>query len=188
MADPHTLYRRSAEFAQDVLGQIDPARHGDQSPCEEWTVAEAMNHLIGGQHYFAIAAQGDGLKPPPPEAPNFASADPVAAHREAARACEEAFTEDRLGETLSTVRGDIPGATLFSIAAMENVLHAWDAGVGAGLDPQVPDDLAQPILDIVAATAPNARGQGFAEEVEVADDASMTDKIVAMAGRRPARH
>lgn len=109
----------------------------------------------------------------------------MAAHREAARACEEAFTDQRLGETLSTVRGDIAGGTLFSIAAMENVLHAWDAGVGAGLDPQVPDDIAQQVLDIVSATAPNARGQGFAEEVEVSGDASLTDKIVAMAGRQP---
>ena len=182
--EPHDLYRRSAEFAQSVLADIAPDTYGNDTPCEGWDVREAVNHLIGGQHYFAACAKGHGLESAG-DPPDFSAGDLVEGHRAAAAACADAFTPEALGQTLPTFRGEVPGAVLFSIATMENVLHAWDAGRGAGLDPTVPDDIAQPVLDVVAMIAPGARGQGFDDEVAVPDDAPMTARIVAMAGRRP---
>ena len=186
MSDPHALYARTAEFAQSVLADIDPGRLDDPSPCAGWDVREAANHLLGGQHYFAACARGDGLEPHTDGPPDFTAGDMVAAHRQAAEACAAAFTDEAMTATLPTIRGEVPGGMLFQVAAMENVLHAWDAGRGAGLSPQVPDDIAEAILGVVGAIAANARGDGdFAEPVEVGDDASMTDRIVALSGRTP---
>lgn len=186
MSDPQALYARTAEFAQGVLADIDPARLDDPSPCDGWDVRDAVNHLIGGQHYFAACARGQGLEPQTGGPPDFTAGDMVEAHEQAARACAAAFTDAVMTSALQTARGEIPGGMLFEIAAMENVLHAWDAGRGAGLSPEVPEDIAEAILGVVGAIAANARGDGdFADPVEVGEDASMTDRILALSGRTP---
>lgn len=184
MSDAMDAYVRSAAFAQRVLGEIDPSTHDQDSACAGWTVREAINHLIGGQHYFAGAAQG-GAREEGDGPPDFTMGDTVDAHVRATTGVVEAFTDEVQAGTVKTVRGDLPGGMLLGIATLENVLHAWDAGKGAGLSPEVPDEIAEQVLGIITAITGHGPSQDFADPVEVADDASITDRILARSGRRP---
>ncbi len=184
MSDARDLYVRSAGFAQQVLGQVDPSTYDRPTPCEGWDVREAINHLIGGQDYFAGAAAGqapdNGDGPP-----DHTMGDPADAHVRVASAVTTAFTDEVLAGTVSTFRGDIPGGVLLAIATMENVVHALDVGRGAGLDPQVPEALAEPVLGILGRLTAGGAGEDFAAPVDVPDDASPTDRILALSGRTP---
>lgn len=177
-------YERSAEFAQAVLGRIAPSTHTNPSGCEGWDVAEAINHLIGGQHYFTMCAHGKGLLQPDGDPPDFAAADPVEAHRIAAQGVAESFTPQARESMLETFRGTLPGSVLLNIAIMENVVHALDVARGAGVDAEVPDDLAPLVLQVVE-QASQAGGEDFAEPLEAPADATPTQQVLAASGRRP---
>jgi uncharacterized protein (TIGR03086 family) len=69
---------------------------------------------------------------------------------------------------------------------MEMALHGWDVAKATGQEYHATDALAAVLEDTVSKQAELFRKyQGFADPIQVADDASTFDKALALSGRDP---
>ena len=57
--------------------------------------------------------------------------------------------------------------------------------MATGIEAAIPDDLAEKALAVLMAFGDAIRGPGFDNAVDVDDDASAQDKLIAFSGRQP---
>ena len=81
--------------------------------------------------------------------------------------------------------GEFPAALAINILSLEFLLHAWDFAQGSGQKLTVSDELATYVLGLAEQVVPGARGAAFADEVDVAAEATPMERLVAYTGRRP---
>src|SRR6185436_14208739 len=119
------------------LAAIQPDQLGSPTPCASWTVADIINHVVGGHRFFAAAVRGDE---PPEGETDFASGDFVAAYDDATGASIAAFGEPgAMDRTLTLPFGELPGSMFIGIATGDTFTHGWDLAKATGqstdLDP-----------------------------------------------------
>ncbi len=182
------LERGTAWTASKIAGaqgQLDA-----QTPCDEWTVRRLIDHLLWGQQMFAAGATGGTIAPPTSGPPELMGDDPVAQYEEARKATIHAYSQpDVLEGTVKGSQGDVPAVQMLGIAFCDSLVHGWDLAKCTGQDTTMPADLASIALGMMNGRIPDeARGPGknFGAAVEIADDASDQDKLLAYLGRTPA--
>ena len=80
----------------------------------------------------------------------------------------------------------MPGGQLYSIAMTEQLLHGWDLAKATGQDATIDPQFATAVEAMMRPNvASGVEGGFYAPEVPVSDDASPSDKLVALAGRNP---
>ena len=142
-----TLYRRSVE---DWVAMVEraPADWSGPTPCDDWTVHDLVNHVVGEDRWTrplvegqTIADVGDSLDG------DLLGDDPVAAAGEAAENAVAAVAE-RLPQGgkvhLSYGEEDL-GEYLRQLVA-DHLIHGWDLAAATGqdrtLDPEVTAEVA----------------------------------------------
>ena len=65
------------------------------------------------------------------------------------------------------------------------VVHAWDLGVAIGYPEPVPDEVVEPVYEAAKDMGDLSASGLFDAPVDVPDDASTLDKLVALTGRDP---
>jgi uncharacterized protein (TIGR03086 family) len=162
---PHLV--ATAAAPQDELVAA-AAHHLDAPvPCEGWTVRDLVEHMMTWTPVLAGAGRG---APPEPGAPKAEGDWPVTL--DAAREDLVAVWSDpRSWEgTTTMVSSELPASVVGTMSLCELVLHSWE---------EVHEALSQ--------LTPLGRGMGaFAPAVDVAPDAPLLDRVVAVAGRDPA--
>ena len=91
---------QAVAVSRSVLANVTPNQLHDSTPCASWDVAELINHMVGGQAFFAAALAGEM---PEGEAPDFAAGDFVAAFDEASAACTAGFGGGGVMENMYTL-------------------------------------------------------------------------------------
>jgi uncharacterized protein (TIGR03086 family) len=134
--DVPLLERTYAGTAQAIDAAY-PAALDAPSPCDEWTVREVANHVVGSLDVFARTVEGR-FDPAEIEAglpePDYLGDDPVAAYRDAAARCLEAFGRPGvLDREFDFVSGPTPGRVIATISVQESLIHGWDIAQGAGV-------------------------------------------------------
>ena len=83
---------------------------------------------------------------------------------------------------------ETPVRLLASVLAFGLLVHGWDYAAGTGHPADVPDSLANYVLEIAKKIiTPERRANGdFGDPVEVDDNAPAIDRLVAFTGRDPA--
>lgn len=147
------------------------------TPCEGWDVHALMNHMLETQRYFVGAARGEDVAPPGQDPPELLSDDPIAQFGEARSEVLEAFGADGVIERTGPSLG---------IAFSDQLLHGWDLASATGQDATMPDGLAQAAYDVIhGAFTDDQRDGVFGPELDVPDDASPQEKLLAYSGRDP---
>ncbi len=151
-----------------------------QTPCEEWTVRDLLNHIVGVQDLFAAGATGQGPSGPPPagKPDNVISDDPAADYEAGRKRVVESYQQEGALEK---------GAMLLGIGVVDQVVHGWDLAKATGQDATMPEDIAQVAYESMNGRLddPSTRGHSFKPPVEVPDDASVQDKLIGYMGRTP---
>jgi uncharacterized protein (TIGR03086 family) len=150
---------------------------GTRTPCEEWDVRALLNHLIDSQQYFAATARGEEASLPNPSPPALVGDDPVSAYEairaETLRAYREPGVVEKTGPSLG-------------IAFVDQLVHGWDLAAATGQDGTMPDDLASAAFTMIdGRLTDDRRGAAFQQAVDVPDDATAQDKLLAYTGRKP---
>ena len=172
--------------ARAVLANITPEQLDAPSPCASWKVADVINHVIGGQHFFATIMRGEQMQG---DAPNFAAGDYLAAFDTATSACRNAFLADGAMERMIALPfGTMPGAAVVGIVATDTLTHAWDIAKATGQSTNLAPDLAEGLLQGVrGAIQDSFRGDDgtapFGPERTPADGATNADRLAAFLGR-----
>ena len=104
--------RHAIDSTRTVLSPVTPDQLGLPTPCAKWTVSELINHIVGGQHFFASSVSGDASAVAEAD---FAAGDYVAAFDDASAACLAAFEADgAMEKMLDLPFGKMPGAAFIA--------------------------------------------------------------------------
>jgi uncharacterized protein (TIGR03086 family) len=181
MTTPHESHETVAALSRalDQTGDLMATVRADQlslpTPCEDWTVEQLLRHLIADTANFMTMMRG--------EEPDW-SADPAPLPEDWAAAFRAGADDlihlwhQREGE------GDGPPVDM---QTGEFAVHAWDLARAIDSSTELDPEVAERGLAFMsAALKPEMRGEAFAAEVSVPDDASVYERLAAFAGRNPA--
>ena len=151
---------------------------GAASPCEEWTAADVVDHVVDTERQF-LESHGAELGDRPTGTPR----EVWAAHLAAVR---NVVTDDLRAQEYDGFFGRTTiGATLDHFYGFDLVVHGWDLGSSNGS----PTTFTAADMDTMEAAfegfGDHAYDDGvFKQPVEVADDAPRQTRILARMGRR----
>jgi uncharacterized protein (TIGR03086 family) len=171
-----------------VLSGVDRHDLGAATPCASWTVSDLVNHIVGGQFFFAAVLNGET---PSGERKDFAAGDFVAAFDQGSAASVAAFAaEGAMERTVHLPFGDLPGSMFVGIAATDTFIHGWDLAKATDQPSDLEPDLAAALLSTVGPFLPDSmRGPDgealFGPKQEAPDGASNADQLAAFLGRTP---
>lgn len=181
---PPTDELASAEATLSVLQQAVHAIGTDDlsksTPCREFDVAGLTDHLLNS---ITLLGQAAGAELPERNAEDSVERQIIAA----ARPALDAWHRRGLDGTVPFGSGETPAGYMAGILSLEFLVHAWDYAAATGRTVDAPDSLVDYVSGLVhRIITPEGRIRaGFDDPVDVADDASALDRLVAFTGRVP---
>lgn len=184
-ATPDELNRLTSAEAtlavcQHVLRGLTDGDLDKQTPCDDFTVRQLVDHLVGSLVSLGAMAGTEvvDLHSPAVE-PRVASV---------AQQALEAWHRRGLDGTVRFGDSDLPATIAANILSIECLVHAWDFAVATDQKVTVSDELTTYVLELARETiSPQVRAGGaFAEAVEVGPDAHVLDRLIAFSGRSAA--
>lgn len=154
------------------------------SPCDGWTVAKVVTHLLHGLDERAAAANGTEMA----EVDDAKTLHDVpAAWRTTSErllsALQQPGAMDR--ETRGPGGRTVPVRMLVGILPIEVMLHGWDIARGSGKSTDLDPDLAAQLLESGKPLIERfGRGTAFGPERSAPEDAPAADRLAAFYGRR----
>ena len=179
---PPTDELRSAEksFAvlQHVLHGISADDLHKQTPCREFDVAALTDHLVNSITTIGGMAGAE-----------FGERDRDRSVEEqvvlAARPALDAWQRRGLDGTVAFGDNEAPATVMVGILSLEFLVHAWDYATAVGREVDAPESLSDYVLDLARKIiTPEGRvNAGFDDPIEMPDDATALDRLLAYTGR-----
>ncbi len=162
-----------------VLDALPAGAWREPSPCEGWSAADVVAHLVETQRDF-LGQRGVDLG----TAPDVA-ADPAAAWRDHAKRVQEALTDDVVATAYEGFFGpSTVGATFEQFYVWDMVVHRWDVARAVGADASLTDEELERIEAGADSFGPALHMDGIcAPAVEVPADADREVRTLARLGR-----
>ncbi len=175
------LYRVATGRAIAVAEAVQGEQLGSPTPCAEWTVQQLIDHLVGGTEYLLSAMQG--------REPAQPSGSTGADYRHGvANVLDALRVPGALERTCIAPLGfEWPVAQAVAGTFMDVLIHTWDLARATGQNDKLDPDLVDACTAMFLPEMPErGRAAGiFGPAVEVGDDATAQDRLLAAAGRRP---
>ncbi|MCW2553290.1 MAG: hypothetical protein JWR78_3071 [Mycobacterium sp.] len=185
---PHSPPTDELHSAEDTLGVLQRVVHtiaaddtSRQTPCTDFDVQQLTAHLLK-----SIAAIGGMVGAEIPHADENDSVERQIVI--AARPAVDAWYRHGLDGTVPFGGGEMPAKSACGILSIEFLVHAWDYAVAVGHDLNAPEPLSEYVLGLAREIIkPELREKaGFADPVQVPEDAGALEQLVAFTGRNPA--
>ena len=172
-----------ATFAvlQHVLHGIADDDLAKQTPCREFDVAALTDHLMNSITVIGGAA---GAQTPERDQTDSVERQVVLA----ARPALDAWKRRGLDGNVAFGSNEAPAKMMAGILCLEFLVHAWDYAAALGRDVSAPDSLSDYVMGLARniITPQGRTNAGFDDPIEVPDDASALDQLLAFTGRRSA--
>ena len=185
-----TLRRATDEYCARLLAVQTASQWASPTPCDEWTVRDIADHILGGNRFTVLILGGL-----PPDAAmdhvihgDYAD-DPGQAFEESATAQLSALGQPGVLERMyEHPMGLISGRQIARLRMSDMVVHAWDLaralGLAEGLDQElVTESIA--VFEDVGETFTVAGFFGSGPSGMLAEDSSDQLRLLDMVGRRP---
>ena len=183
-------HARALDRTRAYVVGIGAERLDDVSVDEEWTVRQLLNHVVSGNFWVAelvggktIEEVGDRLDG------DQLGGDPLAAYDASATAAAGAFRETGAMERPVAVSyGPVPGSVYCGHRLIDVLIHGWDLAVSTGQDTALDPELVEACWEVVEPQQADLAATGaFGTHVEVAPDADLQTRLLAVLGRRDVR-
>lgn len=183
---PTDPLKSAQEIATGVLANVTPDQLDLPTPCEKWTVADLIDHLVGAQHWGRCAV--DGLDTTD-TGEGSAQGDFKAAFADASAKVLASFQSDgALARTVNPGFGDIPAPALLGMVTTDTFQHSWDLATATGqdnnLDPQLAGQLLDASRQAIQPAFRSAEGSIFGPEQAAPDGANAATQLAAFLGRK----
>lgn len=187
MTDLVALHDRAAAWFGQQVDAVGSGDWGRPTPCSEWDVRALVNHLVyedlwvpeilAGKTVEEVGDRFDG---------DVVGDDPVGAWRTSAAAASSAIrAPGALDRTVHLSFGDVPGSEYVGQLTADLTIHGWDLAKALGRDDAIDASLLDAVWEMSAPQEEMLRGSGmFGSHVDVADDADLQTKLLALVGRR----
>ncbi|MCB0992419.1 MAG: TIGR03086 family metal-binding protein [Acidimicrobiales bacterium] len=175
MKGPAEIWQQAADCFEQKLAAVGDDQWDVATGCGDWTVKDLVEHTI-----FWQANVGRILG---------ADASPEQGWDSVKAAIAGALTDPSALE--GTIEGGpmngMPKHQAMGLATGDALLHAWDLARAIGADDTLPAEAVESVhMGLARVPEQMLRSPNmFGPAVEVADDASAQDKLVAFAGRQP---
>jgi uncharacterized protein (TIGR03086 family) len=178
MGGPSDIWRVAADKWTEVHSRVGVDHWDIQTPCDEWNVRELVDHNLqwqarGGALLGASTTPGDNWE---------TIRQAYAAHLSDA--------SNRVG-TVPEFAG-IPKGELAAFMIGDLLIHSWDLARSIGADETLPPTAVEATMVGLHHVPPELlRGHNplgmpmMGLPVEISDDASLQDRMLAFTGRRP---
>ena len=170
---PVVVLGRALDQARAALTTLTPDDLDKPTPCEGWTVRELLGHVLASPGNFLTMGRGEEV--------DWAATPEVGDGGWADGFREDA---DRLMAHWSSVPEEQAG--MADMQSAELGVHTWDMLHATGhtmpLDPEVAE---RGLAFMQQGLTEENRGDAFRPPVEVGEDASPYDRLVAFTGRDP---
>src|SRR3712207_809058 len=163
-----------------TLDAVPPAAWSNPSPCEGWTAADVVLHMVDTQREF-LTSHGVDLG----DAPDV-TADPAAAWREHSRRVAAALADDAVParEFNGFFGPTTVGATFTQFYVWDMVVHRWDIARAVGADASLTDEELDRIDAGSDSFGPALHMEGICRPaVDVPEDARRDVRVLARLGR-----
>ena len=179
-------FTRAAYTFDAVVRRVPGDTWERRSPCEDWTAAEVLGHVVWILQRITAGARGEGRPAERPEA-EIAGADPRATWNDALRTTLAALDQPNvLDRKVEVAFGTTTIDGMLGFVPSDLLAHAWDIATTADLDAHLPADMCERFTVGIAAAGDGVRGPGLmAAAVDVPADADAATRFVAQTGRTP---
>jgi len=179
-------FEEAISTTRGVLAKVSKQHLGEDTPCAKWKISDLINHLVGGQYWFAAMMNGEELGDGEVD---FSATDFHSAFDEGTERALAAFrTEGAMEKTLKLPFGEMPGAAFLGLAATDTFTHGWDLARATGQATDLAPDLAATLLTGAKQNIPaafrNEEGNPFGPEQTAPQGAGAADQLAAFLGRR----
>jgi len=173
-------------IAAEVLSKVSAEQLDLPTPCDDWKVAQLIDHLVGSQHWARSAMEGAEMTE---TGEGSAQGDFASAFGDAATRALAAFrAEGALAKTVNPGFGDMPAPALLGMATTDTFQHTWDLATATGQDNDLDAELAAQLLEGARRTIPptfrSEDGAIFGPEQPAPDGANAASQLAAFLGRR----
>jgi uncharacterized protein (TIGR03086 family) len=162
-------------------------RWGLPTPCDEWSVYDVANHVVGGGYYFiALMERASKDEALALLAQDFLQQNPVAAFDAQRPVLHATFHAPGALENVGHhVIVDMTGAELLRDVVAETAVHTSDSIRATSVEPQLDPALTEVALSIFAELAPMFTANGFTKPaIDIRAEAPVQDRLAALAGRQ----
>ena len=184
--DPRPLLGAALDQAGAIIATVTPEQATLPTPCDEYDVNQLIGHMQAVVRRIGVVLSGQPFWSVPRE---LESSDWVA-DWDAGRAATDAVLADDacLTREVTVPWGTVPGASAAASYIGELSVHSWDLATALGMTDVLNDALATAALPAYMEKVPaEPRGPEipFGPVVEVGDDATPYERLVAWTGRDP---
>jgi uncharacterized protein (TIGR03086 family) len=172
--DPISAAGASWALTRRVMANFGPDVRDKPTPCDDFTVHELVEHLVGSLRFLGGAAgAGDD------DLPNSSAEAYVAG---AVQVALEAWQQRGLDGMVSLGDNEMPAAGAASILAIELFVHGWDMAQATGQLFEPSESLLAFMDATLQEVVPGARGtHGFGDEKQ--SDGTPIEQLMAYTGR-----
>jgi uncharacterized protein (TIGR03086 family) len=192
MDDLLAPHRRVMDVSTRIVEQVRMDQLDLRTPCSEWNLGQLLAHMIGQNHGFAAAADGE-TSDLSVWADRPVVSDPAKEYAASAGRVIAAFSVDDLYERdfwLPEVRGGVslPAETSVGFHFVDYVVHSWDVARSIDVPVSFDDEVLTAVLPIAEAVPDGANravpGASFRPAIG-GDTSSVFDRVLAVLGRSP---
>lgn len=173
MTEQAAVWRMTAEKWTEVADTIGDDDWSKPTTCDDFTVRELVDHAMHWQ------AMGGGIV--------GAGTAPGDAWDDVRPALSAALEDPSNLEGTVEAFGGMPKQQVLGLLITDLLVHSWDLARSLGVDDTLPPAAVEAaFIGLQRMPEEQLRGGGmFAPAVDVADDASAQDRLIAFTGRRP---
>lgn len=187
MADVVALHARAARRFDELVDAVPDDGWEGPTPCTEWTVRDLLAHmtyegawapaLLAGATIEEVGDRFDG---------DLLGVDPKGAFHAANRGEVEAAARPGVPDaTVHTSMGPLPATEYLRQRLGDLVVHGWDLAAALGIDPGLDPEAVAYCLETSRPWEEAMKASGlFGERIEVAADADILTRLLAVYGRR----
>jgi uncharacterized protein (TIGR03086 family) len=173
-----------------LLG-VDDDELSAPTPCDEWTVAALLDHLMGLAYGFAQAARKrtdlPGLDGPPPQP----SAQHLSRHWRSRlpvllEDLASAWKDPAAWTGTATVGGvTMPATAAGTVGMNELIVHGWDLARATGQDYAADPRTLEVLIEFLSQGPSEGASGQFGPAIPAEPEDDLLDQALALAGRHP---
>ena len=170
-----------------VVRRVRSSQYSAPTPCTEMDVRGLLNHLIGGQRYFAATAAGQPADFSVFSTDYLIDGEPAKLYEEESGEALAFFAAADALTRRATMPNGATGPLIAQMYLIEQVMHGWDVAAATGQDRSGDPQAVQAAYDGWYGHVPQQvrdLGTVFGPEQPCPDEAPIADRLAAYLGRR----